>query len=272
MLLIILGLCFGSFVNALVWRIYKQETLKHKTQNTKYSVITGRSMCVNCGHTLAWYDLLPVLSWVSLGGRCRYCHKPISWQYPLVELAAAGLFVLSYLRWPLELMGAQLGLFGLWLALLVGFMALVVYDLRWMLLPNRIVFPLQAVAAVYVLLAFGLGGADWGVLSGAVAGVICSSGFFYVLYRVSAGKWIGGGDVKLAVVLGLVLGGAFEALLMLFIASLFGSMFGIPLLIQGKAKANSKLPFGPFLILATIITYLFGAGILAWYKRQFLLL
>lgn len=264
--LIILGLCFGSFVNALVWRVYKQDSTGKKATD-KYSILRGRSMCVNCGHTLAWYDLLPVISWISLGGKCRYCKKPISWQYPLVELLTAGLFVLSYMFWPLAL-GSTLSVqFGLWLMLLTGFVALAVYDLRWMILPDRIVFPMQAIAALFLLSVFIASGGDWQVLGGPVAGILSSAGVFYVLFQLSDGKWIGGGDVKLAVVIGLVVGGAAEALLMLFIASVFGSLVGIPLLVQGKVKAKSKMPFGPFLIVATIITVLFGSDLLAWYRQ-----
>ena len=228
-------------------------------------------MCVDCGHVLSWYDLLPLMSWIMLRGKCRYCHKPISWQYPVVEALTAVLFVVSYLYWPLSLSAGWTSLFGLWLVLVTGFVALAVYDLRWMLLPDRVVFPLQAVAASYALALFALSGGDWQIIAGALFGVLGSAGLFYALFQISGGKWIGGGDVKLAVVLGLVLGGAAEALLMLFIASVLGSVVGIPLLLQGKAKAKSKLPFGPFLLIATVITVLFGSGLLDWYQRQVLL-
>ena len=101
--LIVFGLCLGSFVNALVWRLREQERqLEKKKPNKKYlvelSIAKGRSMCPDCHHTLASKDLIPVLSWLSVGGKCRYCRKSISTQYPLVELATAALFVLSYYR------------------------------------------------------------------------------------------------------------------------------------------------------------------------------
>src|SRR5476651_645529 len=131
--LVVFGLCLGSFVNALVWRLHEQD----KKQAKNLSILNGRSMCPNCKHELAAKDLVPVLSWLSLRGKCRYCGKPISVQYPLVEMVTSGLFVASYLWWPEVLHGAQVAAFGLWLALLVGLMALLVYDLRWFLLPNR---------------------------------------------------------------------------------------------------------------------------------------
>lgn len=269
--LALLGLCFGSFVNALVWRLHEQsKTGKTKKLKAKdLSIVHGRSMCVHCQHTLSWYDLLPVVSWLSLGGKCRYCKKPISWQYPLVELLTAALFVISYLYFPYELWTMNYGLlFALWLTILVGFMALIVYDIHWMLLPDRIVFPLQGIVLMYVLLA-AITEADVAVFGQAVLGVVFSAGIFYVLFQLSKGKWIGGGDVKLAVVLGLVLGGPLEALLMLFLASWLGSIYSLPLLVRGQAK-NAKIPFGPFLIAATIIVYLFGHNLLAWYKSLFL--
>src|SRR5690606_26595988 len=107
-------------------------------------------------------------------------------------------------------------------------------------------------------------------LLAAVMGVVFSAGLFYLLFRVSDGKWIGGGDVKLAVALGLLVGGPLNAVLMLFLASLFGSLVAIPLLMAGKAKRSTHLPFGPFLIIATYIVFLFGETLSHWYEKIFL--
>lgn len=272
------GLCLGSFVNALVWRLRQQELLTSKRRKTAkktlkpsdLSITKGRSMCVHCHHTLAWYDLLPVASWLSLGGKCRYCKKVISWQYPIVELVTAGLFMLSYVYFPYELDTLVRGLLlSLWLIILTGFVALAAYDLKWMLLPNRIVFPLQALAALYVLVLIAVS-QDMSLFWGAALAVLCSAGLFYMLFQISKGKWIGGGDVKLAVVLGLVLASPIQALLMLFIASCLGSLVGVPLLVWGKHGRDTKVPFGPFLIAATIIVYLFGTDVITWYSQQFL--
>ncbi|HSX44370.1 MAG TPA: prepilin peptidase [Candidatus Saccharimonadales bacterium] len=228
-------------------------------------------MCPDCHHELHALDLIPVISWVALRGRCRYCHKPISWQYPVVELLAAILFLVSYHYWPLKWGVLGTIQFSFWLIFLAGFMALIVYDLRWMLLPDRIVFPLQWLAVIYAILnvTFSHTGVH-GILQVAFS-VLCSAGFFYLLYQVSQGKWIGGGDVKLAVVLGLVLAGPAKSVLMLFIASLLGTLIGVPLLLQGKAKLKSRIPFGPFLIIATIIVFLFGGSFISWYQHTLLL-
>jgi len=114
--LVVFGLALGSFVNALVWRVREQtkEGSKKKPDSKylkKLSVSKGRSMCPNCHHELTAKDLLPVISWLGLKGKCRYCRKSISAQYPLVELATAGLFAASYLLWPEDINGGQVLLF-----------------------------------------------------------------------------------------------------------------------------------------------------------------
>lgn len=226
-------------------------------------------MCPACQHDLTSKDLVPIISWISLRGKCRYCKKPISWQYPLVELTTAVLFVSSYLFWPNELIGWETLYFGLWLVLLIGLMSLVVYDLRWMLLPNKIVFTLYWIAGVMILvqmLAVGSVEPLWR----AVIGVIVGGGLFYLLFQISNGRWIGGGDVKLGFLLGAVVGGPEQALLMLFIASLLGSLFSIPLLLSKKANKGTRIPFGPFLIMGTFIVQLWGTTITSWYIDTFI--
>lgn len=284
-ILVTLGLCLGSFVNAFVWRLRQQSAVashrspaKKKIHNSglttqDLSVLKGRSMCPHCKHTLGWHDLLPVVSWLSLGGRCRYCRRPISWQYPIIELLTATLFVVSYISFPHETSGVVgIALFGLWLVLLVGFMALIVYDIRWFLLPDRIVFPLMGIAGVHALLVLSNASHILEASFQHGLSLLFSAGFFLVLYVVSRGAWIGYGDVKLAVVIGLVLGKPELALLMLFIASLLGSFVAIPMLITGKANKSTKLPFGPFLLIGTITVYIFGTAIISWCNNQFLYL
>lgn len=266
--LILLGLCFGSFANAVVWRIHKQEN--NKTKSEKYSITKGRSMCPNCKHSLSAVDLIPIVSWVSLGGKCRYCKKPILWQYPIVEFITALLFIISYNYWPYDFGAIGITQFIFWLVFLVSFAILSIYDFKWMILPNRLVYPLIILAIIYVLCISILSGSVDPVLSG-FFGVIFSSGLFYLIFQLSDGKWIGGGDVKLAIVLGLLIGGPLNSLLMLFIASLVGSLVSIPLVISGSSL-KKKIPFGPFLIIATIIVYLFGVSIIGWYQTKVLYL
>lgn len=272
--LIVFGLILGSFVNALVWRFHEQAELaenghkKGRPTKTELSMVKGRSMCSYCHHELAVKDLIPLFSWLWLRGKCRYCHKSIQ-DNPLVEVMLPILFVVSYLAWPLELHGLGLYQFIFWLIFLVGFIALAVYDLRWYLLPDRIVFPLIGLAVVELAGRFLWYDAPLSVLGGAGWGVLIASGLFYVLYSISDGKWIGGGDVKLGIVLGLLAGDGLHAMLLLFIASLLGTAVALPQLVVGKAGRATKLPFGPYLLAATFIVVLFGDWLITGYYSLF---
>lgn len=273
-ILIVFGLAFGSFINALVWRIHEQSRPKKKrvASDSDLSISSGRSMCPHCQHVLAWNDLLPVVSWALLRGKCRYCHKPISAQYPFVELITAGLFTASYVFWPFSLGGmVNYLLFGLWLVCLVMLVALAVYDLRWMLLPNRIVFPLTAVSVVYAGFSAVVADDPKQSILLSVVSLLIAGGIFYVLFQISAGKWIGGGDVKIGFALGLLLGLPQFAFLMLFLASIIGIVFSLPAIIFKKAGLKGQIPFGPALIGATVVVKLFGASIITWYTGMFLL-
>lgn len=270
----VLGLCMGSFINALVWRVHEQaEQAGKKNPDKKYlkklSVTKGRSMCPHCKHELAVKDLIPVASWLSLRGKCRYCGKPIP-DSPLVEIFTGAAFAASYLWWPEPLKGAQIAVFGLWLALLVGLIALLIYDLRWMLLPDRIVYPLALIAAVQAAIIIAASAHPVSATVNALLGVLVGGGLFYLLFQLSDGKWIGGGDVKLGFVLGLMAGSAARSFLLIFVASLAGSLISLPFLLSGRLKRSSTIPFGPFLILAIIVVQLFGADVLEWYRQTFI--
>lgn len=273
-ILLLLGLCLGSFVNAFVWRLHEQELESIKKKPSKkylkqLSISKGHSMCPHCKHALATKDLLPVLSWLSLKGKCRYCTKPISAQYPLVELAMTGLFITSYIWWPVTFNATQIMLFILWLTLSVGLLALTVYDLHWKLLPNKIIYPLGAVAIISAVVTVISATHPLKALLNEVLAVFIGGGIFYVLFQVSNGKWIGGGDVKLGWLLGLVVGTPARSLLVIFLASFLGSLISIPLLASHRLKRTSTIPFGPFLIVAAIIVQLFGHSILFLYQRTF---
>lgn len=276
-----LGLVLGSFANALVWRLYGQEELRDiiadlmakKPSRTRdkqlaasretlasLSMSRGRSMCSKCRHPLAAKDLVPVLSWLYLRGRCRYCRQPIE-DPPLLEAGLALVFVVSYLVWPLSFNNYGLLAFGLWLVFLTGFAALTLYDLRWYILPDRIVWPLVALAVGQVLLHATVFNGGLVTITTALWGVVIASGIFYVLYQISDGQWIGGGDVKLGLVLGLLVGGPLPALLLIFIASLLGTLASLPLLLRGKLGRKSVIPFGPCLMMAAVIMVLFGGAL-----------
>lgn len=270
-ILVVVGLCFGSFVNALVWRVHEQDAAKKgKKGSGGLSIAKGRSMCPDCKHPLAAMDLIPVLSWLALKGKCRYCGKPISIQYPLVELLTAVLFVALYVWWPVPLTDIQKVIFVLWLALATGFMALIVSDFRWMLLPDRILYPSSALAALIAVITAVAADKPAIAILNTVLAVAVGGGIFYVLFQLSKGKWIGGGDVKLGWMLGLVAATPARSMLMIFGAAFLGTLASLPLLFTKRMKRTSLIPFGPFLIIAAIFVQLFGHTVLAWYQRTFL--
>lgn len=269
----ILGLCLGSFVNALVWRLHEQDELAQrkdvknkKARLRELSIVRGRSMCPECGHELNVKDLVPVLSWLWLRSKCRYCHKPISWQYPVVELATAGLFVGSYLLWPVMLEGLGLLQFCFWLVFLVGFMALAVCDLRWYWLPSKIIYPLVGLAVIELLATVLFFDGGWAAVWSSAWGVLIASGIFFVLYQISK-DWIGDGDIRLGLVLGILLGGPMHSILLLLAASMLGTVASVPALLAGKAGRKTLIPFGPFLLLGAIIVQLFGTQFTDWLLR-----
>lgn len=268
--LFVLGLILGSFVNALIWRIHEQEKKDIHIRPNDLSVVHGRSMCPKCMHKLSNIDLIPIFSWLSLGGKCRYCKKRISIQYPLVEITTALLFIFSYIWWPSSFDTVQYLLFILWLLLVTGFMALIVYDIRWYLLPNRIIYPLFLISILFALISILSSNNMLSALFDTLIALIIGGGIFYIIFQISKGKWIGGGDVRLGWLLGLLAGTPSKSFLFIFIASLLGTLFSLPLLASKRLKKNQVIPFGPFLIAGLYITQLFGNEILDWYQNTFL--
>ena len=280
--LIVLGLILGSFVNALVWRLHEQSKYydedgrlkklsgKEKKRLNDLSITKGRSMCSKCGHQLSALDLVPILSWVALRGRCRYCHEKID-DAPIVELALPLLLVVSYVFWPFQLQGtAGYALFAVWVLMMTCFVALAAYDARWFLLPDRVVFPLIALAVSFVVLRVVQYGDLTRLYEAVFAGAVLS-GLFLLLFLVSKGTWIVFGDVKLAIALGLIVGSPLMSLLVVFVASLSGTVMALPQMISGGEGLKRSIPFGPHLLLATIIVFLFGQTLIDWYLSLLLL-
>ncbi|MBA3757877.1 prepilin peptidase [Candidatus Saccharibacteria bacterium] len=268
--LIWLGLAFGSFVSALTWRVHEQSKTKNNKRNL--SIVTGRSQCTRCGKTLTPKDLIPVVSWLINRGKCRFCGKKVSWQYPATELGLMTVFVTSYLFWPggLESAGDWL-LFITWLLSSVGLTALLVYDARWMILPNRIIYP-TALVATSGRLAYIIGFEENKIRAAVllILSITVASGIFWLLFMVSNGRWIGFGDVRLGLITGAILASPSKSFLMILLASVLGTLFALPGLLTGAKTAASKLPYGPFLIVATFLVLLFGGPILDWYNNIFI--
>ena len=280
--LFLLGLILGSAINVMIYR--------NKTAGKQNPKLSGnRSKCPHCGRLIAWYDNIPLLSFILLKRRCRHCNKKISWQYPLVELATA-LLVVAILAFNFsELSIKEIDLvtmagidFSFWILQLIfifliigSLVAIFVYDLKHYLIPDRFVLLGVIVASLYNLLLDGktimVQGFSVPVLLNSMTvrgliGALIASGFFFCLVYFSKEKWMGWGDVKFAVFMGLVL--KFPIILIgLFIAYLSGAVVGVGLLAFKKKKMKSEIPFGPFLCLGTYVGLLFGRQIISWYLK-----
>lgn len=278
--LALLGLVIGSFCGASVWRLRARQLAEDKQLGEEidakeYKQLKGllhktvgddRSMCLHCHHQLQWYDLLPLISWLMLKGRCRYCRKPIGVMEPIIELGTAFFFVASYLLWPDPLSSwIVLIEFILWLIIGSGLIILFAYDLRWFLLPDKIMFPMIALAMCLAALRIWQSEDVVVAVVNLIGSIAILSGIYYALYLYSRGQWIGFGDIKLGLVLAGVLGEWPLAFLTLLIANIIGCLVVLPGLLSGKLHRTSHVPFGPMLILACFIVGLFGTTMIAWY-------
>lgn len=285
----IVGICLGSFTKVLADRSLKVKSF------------WGRSYCVGCKHTLAWYDLFPILSYLFLRGKCRYCSKKLTSEYPLVEflmgLLIAGIFVKVIPINFFEINIASQVMVGLsllmYLLISIVLAATFLTDFKTGYIPDRITYPgiwsifiLLGVSSVYkaVLLYYSLQASGLGryllppysnyfythaadlfepFIYGSLMALVLGL-FFYLLIVVTKGRGMGGGDLKLGVFLGLAFGFPY-ALVVLMLSFLLGSVAGIGLILFGKKKFGQTLPFGPFLSLAGVIVIFWGAEILSWY-------
>lgn len=278
--LIIFGATLGSFAGATVWRLRARQLFYDKKNGEpvdakEYNrlkkllgkkVSQDRSQCLHCGHELKWFELIPVVSWLALRGKCRECKRPIGWFELAMELGVAAFFVLSYAFWPVPITDAlTVALFVSWLVAGVGLAILFSYDAKWYLLPDSVNVFVAIVGAISVGLMMLISGDVSGMLVGALLSVAILSGLYFILYVVSRRAWIGFGDVKLGIGLGLLVGDWQLALLTLFLANLIGCLIVVPLMARGKVTRTTQIPFGPFLILGAIIAKLFGFIIIEWY-------
>ena len=255
----VIGLCFGSFALATAWRIKKKKGFGRE-----------RSECEKCHHALAGKDLVPLFSWLSLRGRCRYCHKKLSGWLPIAELAGAVAFAGSYMAWQAPLHGfLTIARFVVWCMALVLLLILFFYDLQWYILPNKIVHPLWVISLFDFVLRFAQRPRLATLLYGMLA-IIVGAGLFLLFYVVSKGTWIGFGDVRLGVAIGLLAGTPIMAAMVIFAASVIGVLVALPSLVTHQRKLSSKLPFGPLLILALVLVQLFGQKTLDWYSAHLL--
>ncbi|MEK7203407.1 MAG: prepilin peptidase [Patescibacteria group bacterium] len=251
----IFGLAIGSFLNCLIWRLHKKESLG------------GRSYCPKCKKQISWHDNIPLLSFIILNGKCRHCKQSISRQYPVVELVIGILFATAFANiffhkqfldnlFPLFTSNFLLLTFRDWF--IISVMAIIfIYDLRWYLILDIITLP---ACLIVFLLNLNLG-FSWQNLF--AAGIIGGS-FFLIQFLISNGRWIGGGDIRLGLLMGLALGWP-NVLVAILIGYLIGSIVGLGLIVSNKKKWNSEVPLGIFLSVSAIIVLFWGKAIINWY-------
>lgn len=277
---VLVGLCLGSFAGATVWRLRARQLQQDKLDGepvdateykslqelTKHTGAGDRSRCLHCHHELAWYDLVPLVSWLSLGGKCRYCRHPIGYLEPLIEIGVAIFFVLSYAFWPNDLTsGLAVTQFVLWLVSGVGLAMLFAYDLKWFLLPDRVMLPVICLAVVYAVIALLQAPNIAVAVTELFGAVVILSGLYLSVYVISKGAWIGFGDIKLGLALALLLGDWKLAFLALFAANFIGCLIVIPGLITRKMSRQTHIPFGPLLIAGFLVAAFWGHAVISWY-------
>ncbi len=254
-IIFLFGLIVGSFLNYVIYRL----SIDGFSFYRDFINVKSRSYCPNCKHVLNWKDLFPVFSFIFLKGKCRYCKERISWQYPLVEISTAFLFLLiSSQNWPVIDTT-----FMLYIACVL--IIIFAFDLKHYLIPDKILFPAICVSFIYRLFYFGLTN---NFLSYLLAALLASL-FFLIIYLISKGTWMGFGDVKLAILLGLILG--FPNILVgMFLAFFLGAIIGLIIIFLGKKGLKSEVPFAPFLITGTFIAMFFSQDIINWYLHLFI--
>jgi len=223
-------------------------------------MLAGRSYCPKCKKSISSKDLIPIISYLLLKGKCRHCKKKISKSYPLTELATALIFVISYVNLPQSFTNTT-NLTYL-IITLIFFSIIIftfVYDLKYMEVADSVLLPgiiFAALATIHPLTP---------TIFSALIGATIIFGFFFLQILISKGRWIGGGDLRIAVFMGLMLGWPL-ALSGLVISYLIGSIISIFLLIVNRnCKMKTAIPFAPFLSIGTFLTYFYGAAITGWY-------
>lgn len=278
--LILVGACLGSFAGATVWRLRARQLAydkKHKEpvdaaefkqleKLTKHKLAHDRSQCLHCGYTLKWYDLIPIVSWLALKGKCRNCHKRIGYFELLIELGVAVFFIASYIFWPFELGSAlEITRFVIWLIAGVILAMLVAYDTKWYLLPDKLTALLAGLGVITVVITVIQSADPLGTIVSAITAVVILSGLYLALYLVSKGRWVGFGDVKLGLGLALLLSDWQLAFIALFLANFVGCLIVLPFMITGKLKRSSRVPFGPLLIIGMVLAFFIGPSLIELY-------
>ena len=246
----IFGLIIGSFLNAVIYRLKSGD-----------SIVKSRSKCTHCQRQLKAKDLVPLFSWLALKGKCRFCNDKISWQYPAVEFITALLFIIGYLILVTDFSTFIILNYIFYLIAISFLIVIFVFDHLHQLILDKVTIPLMVIAIIFIFVLR----LNWTehVLAGIAGGA-----WFGWQYVLSKGKWIGGGDIRLGIIMGLLLG--FPGVIVaLFLAYILGAIVGVYLLATKKRDRGSQIAFGTFLSLSTVVTWLCGDQLLNWYLGLF---
>lgn len=269
-LVFILGTAIGSFLSVTIYRLHENEK----------GIISGRSFCPACKKPLKWRHLVPIFSFLFLRGKCAYCDKKISPHYFILELLTGLAFLAAFFYWNFvvtipstvnpSIFNYEINwqIFEVFVFYLIEFSLLVgifFYDLMYKEIPDRF-----SLTAIVIAIAGGLLLKTISPLNMLIGGVSIFA-FFALQFLLSKGKWIGGGDIRLGALIGVLLGWQL-GLVALIIAYILGSIYSVILLIQKKITGKSAIPFGPFLVTGTFVAIFFGAQILYWYLNSFVIL
>jgi leader peptidase (prepilin peptidase)/N-methyltransferase len=249
-IIIIIGLILGSFANSIIYRLPDLE-----------SIYFSRSECPKCKTKIRFWDLIPVLSYVVLRGHCRNCQEKISWIYPVVEIATAGIFLLIWLYFGFSVYAIFLMIFS-WILIIVF-----VHDAKTMEISGQALLLLLLLLIIWtvweaVLYQPTIALLDDHIWAGIIGGIL-----WLILNLVSKGKWIGFGDFQLGFLLGFVLGLP-NSVIFLFITAIIGGIVAIVLMALGKKHLKDKVALGPIMILAFFITLFLGQQLLSFYLTK----
>lgn len=248
----VLGLCFGSFVNMLVYRTAVKYELKNPP-SSRLRKGERRSFCDYCGRQLNWYENIPVFSWLFLMGKTKCCHKKLPLSYPVVELAMGFLFLIYFFKFSIFEENVWFWVLGLIIIVFLIFSA--AFDLKYMILPD-----FSTVILIICGLVLLVGTRHGACLQNIIV-ALGASGFLLILNLITKGNGMGIGDVKLALFMGLFLGYP-KTIIAFYVAFIVGAIFGLILMFFKKATKKSQVPFGPFMILGILVAWWWGEKVI----------
>ena len=247
LLILIYGLIIGSFLNVCIYRIPREE-----------SIAFPGSHCPKCNSKLKWYDNIPLFSYLSLGGKCRYCKVPISKQYPIVESLNAIIYIIMYFKFGFSL---DFVFYSLLFSVLI---VITLIDIKEMIIPDILVVIILGLSILHKGINYFVYGVSPEILS-SIGGFLLAGGLFLAIVLLSRGG-MGGGDVTLIAALGFVIGIKY-ILLTIFLSFILGAIISLFLLATKLKTRKDPIPFGPFIVLGFFITVLCGSEIINWYIR-----